>query len=130
MRTAVAKSGFQTTGSVLDAIIDRAGDVEEDVELVCTTCGLSTHYIPYQPKIATVISHACIYHFLDSDVLKTTDIADIPSAYVGSYVVSNTGTIDLPNYRHFDQQSLLVGVIYYSQLRTVPLELNNPGLSK
>ena len=46
---------------------------------------------------------------------------------IGSYVVSSTGTIDLPNYRHFDQQSLLVGVIYYSQLRTVPLELNNPG---
>jgi hypothetical protein len=32
MRTAVAKSGFQTTGSVLDAIIDRAGDVEEDAQ--------------------------------------------------------------------------------------------------
>jgi hypothetical protein len=46
---------------------------------------------------------------------------------IGSYVVSSTGTIDLPNYMHFDQQSLLVGVIYYSQLRTVPLELNNPG---
>jgi hypothetical protein len=32
MRTAVAKSGFQTTGSVLDAIADRAGDVEEDAQ--------------------------------------------------------------------------------------------------
>jgi hypothetical protein len=32
MRTAVAKSGFQTTGSVLDAIINRAGDVEEDAQ--------------------------------------------------------------------------------------------------
>jgi hypothetical protein len=32
MRTAVAKSGFQTTGSVLDAIAERAGDVEEDAQ--------------------------------------------------------------------------------------------------
>jgi hypothetical protein len=60
MRTAVAKSGFQTTGSVLDAIIDRAGDVEEDAQNIIVqskinadayndkaTCGLSTHYIAY-----------------------------------------------------------------------------------
>jgi hypothetical protein len=33
----------------------------------------------------------------------------------------------IPDYIHYDLQSVIVGVPYSCKLTTVPLELNNPG---
>ena len=46
---------------------------------------------------------------------------------IGTYIVSNEGTISIPDYRNHDNQKVIVGVGYFCRLTTVPLELNNPG---
>jgi hypothetical protein len=46
---------------------------------------------------------------------------------IGNYPVSAQGTINIPEYAHYANQSVIVGVPYSCKLTTVPLELNNPG---
>jgi hypothetical protein len=54
-------------------------------------------------------------------------VSTIYIAVIGNYIVSSEGTITIPDYIHYDLQSVIVGVPYSCKLTTVPLELNNPG---
>jgi hypothetical protein len=54
-------------------------------------------------------------------------VSTIYIAVIGNYTVSAEGTITIPEYTHYDLQSVIVGVPYSCKLTTVPLELNNPG---